>query len=162
MIFKHRFATVAKTRRFNGSNFQTATQLVDHQCGQRFAFNIFSDDQQWFGSLHSFFQAKAALAEGLKVFSSCNSTSAIFQFNLTFFPHWSQSKVTNNHGRTACLQPLQVLNPKIFASSTVITPSLPTLAMAWAIMSPISGFAISRDRTDLLECLWCLETGVSG
>ena len=42
--------------------------------------------------------------------------------------------------------------PKVLLSSTVMTPSLPTLSMASAIISPISGSAAEIDggRGDLL------------
>ena len=44
-IFQHGFTAIAESRGFNGTNFQSAPQLVDHQGGQGFAFNIFGNDQ---------------------------------------------------------------------------------------------------------------------
>ncbi len=37
--------------------------------------------------------------------------------------------------------------PKVWDSSTVMTPSLPTLSMASAIISPISGSAAEMEAT---------------
>jgi hypothetical protein len=37
----------------------------------------------------------------------------------------------------------------VLASSTVMTPSLPTFCMASAIILPISAFAVGGDRADL-------------
>ena len=45
-VFQHGFAAVTEARRLNGCNFDDAADGVDHQGGQGFAFNVFSDDQQ--------------------------------------------------------------------------------------------------------------------
>src|SRR6056297_167926 len=45
-ILQHGLAAIAKARCFDSSNFQAAAQLVDHEGGQRFAFDVFGDDQQ--------------------------------------------------------------------------------------------------------------------
>jgi hypothetical protein len=45
-VFQHGLAAVAEARSLDGSNLEAATQLVDHEGGQRFAFNVFRDDQQ--------------------------------------------------------------------------------------------------------------------
>ena len=52
---------------------------------------------------------------------------------LPFFLHWLQSKEKDNHDQIAYLQQLQVHLSIPFASSTVITPSRPTLSIASAI-----------------------------
>ncbi len=44
-VLQHGLAAIAEARGFDGRNLQAATQLVDHECCQRFAFDIFSDDQ---------------------------------------------------------------------------------------------------------------------
>ena len=41
-----RFAPIAVTRSLDSTNAQNAAHLVDHQSGQRFAVDVFSDDQQ--------------------------------------------------------------------------------------------------------------------
>ena len=46
--------------------------------------------------------------------------------------------------------------PKVFDSSTVMTPSLPTLSMASEIISPISGSA-ERDAGDLGDLLLVVD-----
>jgi hypothetical protein len=45
-VFEHRLATIAEARRLDGRDLQAAAQLVDHQGGQRLAFDVFGDDQQ--------------------------------------------------------------------------------------------------------------------
>ncbi|CSA31013.1 Uncharacterised protein [Vibrio cholerae] len=44
---QHRFTTIAKARSFNRCHFHDAAHVVDNQSRQRFAFHIFSHDQQW-------------------------------------------------------------------------------------------------------------------
>ena len=55
-IFQHGLAAIAKARRLDRSNLQATAQLVDHQGGQRFAFNVFGNDQQRAARLHHGFQ----------------------------------------------------------------------------------------------------------
>ena len=45
-VFEHGFAAVSETWRFDGGNVQRAAQFVDNQRGQRFAFDVFGNDQQ--------------------------------------------------------------------------------------------------------------------
>src|SRR5438132_1627425 len=45
-IFEHSLAAVAKARSLDGSALQRATKLVHHEGGQRFAFDILSNDQE--------------------------------------------------------------------------------------------------------------------
>src|SRR5271166_3474052 len=50
-IFEHRFAAIAKPRGLHGRDLESATQLVDHQGRQGFAFDVLGDDEQWLASL---------------------------------------------------------------------------------------------------------------
>jgi hypothetical protein len=45
-VFQHGLAAVAEARRLDGHDLQDAADGVDHQGGQRFAFDFFGDDQQ--------------------------------------------------------------------------------------------------------------------
>ncbi len=45
-VFQHRLAAVAITRRLHRTNVQNPAQLVDHQGGQCFAFDVFRNNQQ--------------------------------------------------------------------------------------------------------------------
>ncbi len=47
--------------------------------------------------------------------------------------------------------------PKVFDSSTVMTPSLPTLSMASATTSPISRVVVRGDRSDVGDLLAALD-----
>ncbi len=45
-VFEHGLAAIAEARSLNRGALQGAAQLVDHQSRQRFAFDVFRDDQQ--------------------------------------------------------------------------------------------------------------------
>ena len=45
-VFEHRLAAIAEARRLDGGRLQRAAQLVDDQRRERFAFDVFRDDQQ--------------------------------------------------------------------------------------------------------------------
>ena len=55
-ILEHCFAAVAEARSFDSDGFEGATEFVDDQGSQCFAFDIFSDDEEFFTSLDDFFQ----------------------------------------------------------------------------------------------------------
>ena len=55
-VFQHGFATITETRGFHSGHFQTTAQFVHHQCGEGFAFHIFSDNQQRTSTLNHTFQ----------------------------------------------------------------------------------------------------------
>ncbi len=55
-ILQHGFTTIAEARCFNRSHFHDATHGVNHQSRQRFAFNVFSDDNQRFACFRNGFQ----------------------------------------------------------------------------------------------------------
>jgi len=45
-VFQHGLAAIAEAGGFNGRHMQRAADLVDHQGGQRFAFDVFGDDEE--------------------------------------------------------------------------------------------------------------------
>ena len=45
-VLEHRLAAIAEARRLDGRDLEAAAQLVDHQGGQRLAFDFLGDDQQ--------------------------------------------------------------------------------------------------------------------
>ena len=45
-ILQHGLAAIAEARRLDGRDLQRAPQLVDDEGGERFAFHVFSDDQE--------------------------------------------------------------------------------------------------------------------
>ena len=47
-VLEHGLAAIAEARCLDGRDFQAAAQLVDHQGRQRFAFDVFGNDQQRF------------------------------------------------------------------------------------------------------------------
>ena len=62
-ILQHSFTTIAEARSFNRSNFHDATHGVNNQSCQRFAFYIFSDDQQRFACFGNSFQNRQHFAD---------------------------------------------------------------------------------------------------
>src|SRR5471032_3132356 len=62
-VFQHGFATVAEARRFDGAGFQDAADVVDHQGRQRFAFDVFGDDQQRTASFCDLFQYRQQVTD---------------------------------------------------------------------------------------------------
>src|SRR3546814_10875441 len=45
-VFQHGLAAIAEARSLHCCNLQAAAQLVDHQGRKRFAFNVFSNDEE--------------------------------------------------------------------------------------------------------------------
>src|SRR5690606_28485460 len=45
-VFQHGLATIAEARSLDSSGLEDATDVVDNQSGQGFAFHVFSDDEQ--------------------------------------------------------------------------------------------------------------------
>src|SRR5665647_1495598 len=45
-VLQHRLAAIAEARSFDGSNLEATAQTVDDQGGERFAFDVFSDDDE--------------------------------------------------------------------------------------------------------------------
>ena len=62
-VLKHRLASIAKARRFHRASVQRATQFVDNQCRQRFAFNVFRDDQQRLALARNRLEQRKQIAE---------------------------------------------------------------------------------------------------
>jgi hypothetical protein len=57
-ILQHGLATVTKARGLHRASVQCAAQLVDHQGGQRFAFDVLRDDQQGLAELCNLLQQR--------------------------------------------------------------------------------------------------------
>ena len=51
-VLQHGLAAVAEARGLHGGDLQAATQLVDHQRGQRFTLDVLGDDEQGTARLH--------------------------------------------------------------------------------------------------------------
>src|SRR6185437_11739122 len=57
-VLQHGLATIAKTRGLDGSNVQRATQLVDDESRERFAFNVFRDDDERLAALRDLLEQR--------------------------------------------------------------------------------------------------------
>src|SRR5690606_1967627 len=62
-ILQHFLTTVAKARGFNRCNFYDAAHVVHNQSSQRFAFYVFSHNQQGLGRLSNGFQNRQHFAD---------------------------------------------------------------------------------------------------
>ncbi len=62
-VLQHGLATIAEARRLDGADLDDAAHGVDHQRGQRFAFDIFGDDQQRPTGLGDGFQHRQQFAD---------------------------------------------------------------------------------------------------
>src|SRR5712671_2007210 len=57
-VLQHRLAAIAEARRLDGGNLEAATQTVDDESGESFAFDVFRDDDQRLAALHHGFQQR--------------------------------------------------------------------------------------------------------
>src|SRR5665213_3916063 len=62
-VLQHGLATITEARRLDGGDFDDAADGVDHQRGQRFAFDIFGNDQQLTATLRNGFQQGEQFAD---------------------------------------------------------------------------------------------------
>src|SRR6202042_2517922 len=57
-ILQHGLAAIAEARSLDGGNLEAATQTVDDEGGESFAFDVFRDDDQRLAGLHHGFQER--------------------------------------------------------------------------------------------------------
>src|ERR1700693_2268839 len=57
-VLQHRLAAIAETRSLHGGNLEAATQTVDDEGGERFAFDGFRNDDQRLAGLHHGFEQR--------------------------------------------------------------------------------------------------------
>src|SRR3954452_13076868 len=62
-VLQHALAASAEARSVDGRNLQTATQTVDDEGGERFAFDVFRDDDQRLAGLHHGFEQRQQFVE---------------------------------------------------------------------------------------------------
>src|SRR5256714_105231 len=62
-ILQHGLATIAEARSLDGRDLETATQTVDDEGGESFAFDVFRDDDQRLAGLHHGFEQRQQLVQ---------------------------------------------------------------------------------------------------
>src|SRR5690606_4886783 len=62
-VLQHGLATIAEARCLDGCNLDDTAHVVDYQSSQRFAFNVFSNDQQRTARLGDSFQHRQHFAD---------------------------------------------------------------------------------------------------
>ena len=109
-VFQHGFAAIAEARSLHGAGVQRATQLVDNQSGERFAFHFFRDDQQRTAGARNLLE-HGSRSFMLLIFFSWIRMYGIFENALPCGPHRSRSRARDSRGRTACLPRSAVRSP---------------------------------------------------
>ncbi len=62
-VFAHGLAAVTEARGLDGDDVERAAQLVDHEGGQRFAFDVFGDDEHRLADLGDLFEQREHVLE---------------------------------------------------------------------------------------------------
>src|SRR5207244_12541251 len=62
-VFQHRLAAVTEARGLDRGSLKDAAEVVDHQGGKRFAFQILGDDQQRAGGLGYLFEQRQQITD---------------------------------------------------------------------------------------------------
>src|ERR1017187_5290936 len=62
-VLQHGLAAIAEARSLDGRNLEAATQAVDDEGGEGFAFDVFRDDNQRLAGLHHGFEQRQQLVE---------------------------------------------------------------------------------------------------
>ena len=81
-VFQHCLATIAKARRLHCAGLQDATDVVNHQRCQCFAFDIFSNDQQRTASFGDLLEHRQQITDVRDLFVAQQDEWAIEQRNL--------------------------------------------------------------------------------
>ena len=125
-----------KPGRLDRRHFEAAAQFVDDQGGQRLAFDVLSDDQQRLAGLdHRFEQRQQRLQARQLLFVEQDVGVVEFGDHLLGIGHEIRADIAAVE--LHALDDVE-LGLERFASSTVMTPSLPTFCIASAIIRPIS------------------------
>src|SRR5438874_11133689 len=62
-VLQHGLAAIAEARSLDGGNLEAATQTVDDEGGESFAFDVFRDDDQRLAGLHHGFEQRQQLVQ---------------------------------------------------------------------------------------------------
>ena len=65
-VLQHRLAAIAETRRLDGRDLQTATEAVDDEGSECFAFDVFGDNHKRLAALHYGFQQGKQFIQGVR------------------------------------------------------------------------------------------------
>src|SRR5205814_9249448 len=77
-VFQHRLATIAEARGFDRADLQRPAQFVHDQRGERFAFHVFRDDEQWTSSFRDFLEQRKHVLQA-RYFLLVNQDVRIFE-----------------------------------------------------------------------------------
>src|SRR5262249_17524576 len=132
--------------------------LVDDERRQRLALDVLGDDQQRLPALHDLLEHREQVLDGRDLRADEQDVGVVED---AFHP----LRVGHEVGRDIALVESHASTrsssiPKVWLSSTVITPSVPTLSSASAIMPPISGSAAEIAAT-LAICFWSALTSMA-
>jgi len=135
-VFEHGLAAVAVAGGLDGGALERAAQLVDHQRRQGLAFDLFADDQDRLAGLHDLLEDRDEVLVGGD-FLFVDEDVDVFELALHLLRVGDEVGAEIAAIELHALDELGVVS-RVLPSSTVMTPSLPTLSMASAMMRPIS------------------------
>jgi hypothetical protein len=103
-VFEHRLAAIAEAGSLHRADVDVAAELVDDEGGERFAFDVFRDDQRaacrsWRPS-----RGSGACPSRLQIFFSWIRMYGVFEDRLHRARRWSRSTGRGSPCRTACLR----------------------------------------------------------
>ena len=78
-VLQHGLATIAEARRLDGRNLDDAADGVDDQRRQRFAFDVFRNDQQRTAGLRDALRAAGSSSRMFEIFLSTQQDQRLFE-----------------------------------------------------------------------------------
>ena len=69
-VFEHGLAAIAEARGLHGGDVERAAELVHHEGRERFAFDVFRDDEERLAGLGDLLEQRAACPSGCEIFFS--------------------------------------------------------------------------------------------
>ena len=135
-VFEHGLAAIAEARGLDGGHLDGAAQLVHDEGREGFAFHVFRDDEERLAGLRGLLEHGEQVLEGADLLL-VDEDVGVVEDRLHATPHWSRSRARGSPCRTACLRRRRGVVSIDLASSTVMVPSLPTLSIASAMISPM-------------------------
>jgi hypothetical protein len=134
-VFEHCLAAIAKAGCLNGSDIQRAAEFVHNESRESFALDVLSDDQHRAAHLRNLLQDRQQVSACSRSFSRGSGCKALRErLHAVGVGDEVRRKIA-----AVELHSLDNLEQRVhrLRLSTVMTPSLPTLSIASAMIVPI-------------------------
>ena len=102
-VFEHGLAAVAEARSLDGCDLERAAELVDDEGRERFAFDVFGDDQERLAGLCNLLEQRQQVLQAADLLL-VNQDVGVLEDRLHRLRHWSRSRARDSPCRTACLR----------------------------------------------------------